>query len=339
VPHITLRAEAKSEERPNVAYFTFGVVNDAPTAEQAAADNAAPSEAVIEAVKAMGVDPKDLQSQSFSVSPAKATFAAIRRPEPRSRAFIARVPVDAAPSRAELKSAADLDPRDPQAQYYLGSVLLKLNNVDGGIEALNRAVYLNPYDAASHTALAEALARAGNNQSSERERNEAGRLKELERNAGQSRVLLGSAVEHLQSGAVDSALEELRQAVELSPDYPDVHFQLARALLRKGSHDGEAIQELRRAIELKNDDAQPHLELGLALERASQKAEALSEFRRAAELGPSLAEAHRELAKAAVASRDWQSVIVESAAILAWNPTDAQAKKDVQLAKQHAGRR
>jgi uncharacterized protein len=69
VPHITLRAEAKSEERPNVAYLTFGVVNDAPTAEQAAADNVAPSGAAIDAVKAMGVDPKDIQSQSFSVSP------------------------------------------------------------------------------------------------------------------------------------------------------------------------------------------------------------------------------------------------------------------------------
>jgi uncharacterized protein len=69
VPHITVRAEAKSEERPNVAYITFGVVNDAPTAEQAAADNATPSTAVIDAVKAMGVDPKDVQSQSFSVSP------------------------------------------------------------------------------------------------------------------------------------------------------------------------------------------------------------------------------------------------------------------------------
>jgi uncharacterized protein YggE len=69
VPHITLRAEAKSEERPNVAYLTFGVVNEAPTAEQAAADNAASSAAVTDAVKAMGVEPKDLQSQSFSISP------------------------------------------------------------------------------------------------------------------------------------------------------------------------------------------------------------------------------------------------------------------------------
>ncbi len=68
-PHITLRGEAKSEERPNIAYLTFGVVNEAPTAEQAAADNAAPSAAAIDAAKAMGVDPKDIQSQSFSVSP------------------------------------------------------------------------------------------------------------------------------------------------------------------------------------------------------------------------------------------------------------------------------
>jgi uncharacterized protein len=68
-PHITVRGEARSEERPNIAYLTFGVVNEAPTAEQAAADNAAPSATAIDAAKAMGVDPKDIQSQSFSVSP------------------------------------------------------------------------------------------------------------------------------------------------------------------------------------------------------------------------------------------------------------------------------
>ena len=64
-----MRGEAKSEERPNIAYLSFGVVNEAPTAEQAAADNAAPSAAAIDAAKAMGVDPKDIQSQSFSVFP------------------------------------------------------------------------------------------------------------------------------------------------------------------------------------------------------------------------------------------------------------------------------
>jgi hypothetical protein len=68
-PHITVRGEARSEERPNIAYLTFGVVNEAPTAELAAADNAAPSATAIDAAKAMGVDPKDIQSQSFSVSP------------------------------------------------------------------------------------------------------------------------------------------------------------------------------------------------------------------------------------------------------------------------------
>jgi hypothetical protein len=82
VPHITLRAEAKSEERPNVAYLTFGVVNDAPTAEQAAADNVAPSEAVIDAVKAMGVDPRDIQSQSFSISPVYVEESALSTRQP-----------------------------------------------------------------------------------------------------------------------------------------------------------------------------------------------------------------------------------------------------------------
>jgi len=240
-------------------------------------------------------------------------------------------------ARRELEQAVAIDPTDAQAYYYLGSVRLKLNDTDGAIAALMRAVDLNGYDSASRLALATALLKAGRNSEAEEQRRKASDLKELEANAGQSRVLLGSAVEHLSRGDVDSAIGELRQAVKLSPEYPQAQTELALALLRKGSHDSEAVQILRRALEIK-DDAQGHLQLGLALEKTRQRTEALTELRRAAELAPSTVAAHRELAKAAMVAGDWKSVIEESTAILAWNSADAEARRNLAIAQRHLER-
>ena len=237
----------------------------------------------------------------------------------------------------ELERAVGMDPNDAQAYYYLGSVRLKLNDTDGAIAALTRTVDLNGYDSASRLALSTALSKAGRNSEAEEQRRKASDLKELEANAGQSRVLLGSAVEHLSRGDVDTAVGELRQAVKLSPEYPEAQTELALALLRKGAHDSEAVQILRRALELK-DSARTHLQLGLALEKTGQRTEALNEFRRAAELAPSTVEAHRELVKAATVAGDWKSVIEESTAILAWDSDDAEARKDLDLAQRHIER-
>jgi len=230
-----------------------------------------------------------------------------------------------------------IDSNDAEAYYYLGSVRLKLNDTDGAIAALTRAVEVNGYESASRLALATALSKAGRSSESQEQSRKASALKELEANAGQSRVLLGSAVQHLAGGDIDTAIGELRQAVKLSPEYPEAQTQLALALLRKGSHDAEAVQILRRALELK-DDAGTHLQLGMALEKTGQRTEALTEFRRAAELAPSTVEAHRRLAKAAMAAGDWKAVVEESTAILAWDSDDAAARKELTLAQRHIKR-
>lgn len=240
-------------------------------------------------------------------------------------------------ARRELEQAVAIDPNDAQADYYLGSVRLKLDDTDGAIAALARAVDLNGYDSASRLALATALSKAGRDSESEEQSHKAEALKQLEANAGQSRVLLGSAMEHLDRGDIDSAIGELRQAVKISPEYPDAQTELALALLRKRPDDAEAVRILRRALELK-DDAHTHLQLGLVLEQTGQSREALAEFRQAAELAPGTIQAHRELAKAAMAAGDWKSLIEESTAILAWDSTDATARSNIVSAERHMPR-
>ena len=54
---------------------------------------------------------------------------------------------------------------------------------------------------------------------------------------------------HEDRGLIDEAVSDYRQALELSPDYADAHFNLAGALARSG-RDGEAIKHWQRYLEL-----------------------------------------------------------------------------------------
>jgi len=143
-------------------------------------------------------------------------------------------------------------------------------------------------------------------------------------------------VDHLKDGKVDVALDELRQAAALSPEYPEVQFQLALALQKKGVPPGEVANAFTKAIELKPaSSAAAHLQLGLVLKQMGRTAEALAEIKRATGLAPSLVEAHRVLGEAALESGDWSGARAEFGAILAWNAEDQGARRALSLARAH----
>ncbi len=52
---------------PDIAYVSIGVHSEAQTAKEAVAANNEASQTVIDAIKAQGVDPKDIQTTNFSV--------------------------------------------------------------------------------------------------------------------------------------------------------------------------------------------------------------------------------------------------------------------------------
>jgi uncharacterized protein YggE len=52
---------------PDIAYVSIGVHSEAKTAEEAVASNNTQTQAVIDAIKAQGVDAKDIQTTNFSV--------------------------------------------------------------------------------------------------------------------------------------------------------------------------------------------------------------------------------------------------------------------------------
>ena len=87
---------------------------------------------------------------------------------------------------------------------------------------------------------------------------------------------LGNALSD--TGRLDEAIAECREAIRLKKDFALAHYNLGGALMDKGQLD-EAIAEYREAIRLKKDFAEAHLTLGLTLQRQGRFAQALAALR------------------------------------------------------------
>jgi tetratricopeptide (TPR) repeat protein len=91
-------------------------------------------------------------------------------------------------------------------------------------------------------------------------------------------ALLDQARRLRDSGETDEALETLRQASEVSPDYPDIHFQLGQMLERMGRLD-DAIAEHRAATRCQEQFLDAHVSLAFCLLSQEKRDEAAEAFR------------------------------------------------------------
>lgn len=66
---ITISGKGTVKSAPDMVSVSAGVESQAPTAKDALAKNTAAMSRVIEALKSEGIDPKDIQTTNFSVSP------------------------------------------------------------------------------------------------------------------------------------------------------------------------------------------------------------------------------------------------------------------------------
>ena len=94
-------------------------------------------------------------------------------------------------------------------------------------------------------------------------------------------------------GEIEPAKEHLREALRLSPDFPDAHNNLGSALGAQGDLEG-AIREFRAALRTQ-DTAETRHNLGFALWRLQRADEAIAEFEHALELDPGHAPSHAKL--------------------------------------------
>jgi len=99
--------------------------------------------------------------------------------------------------------------------------------------------------------------------------------------------LMDSAAKVAETGEADTAIEQLRAASEVSPDFPDIHFRLGRLFEELGRTD-EAIAAYRRAIGCGPRYLDARVYLGFCLLRAGRADESATAFGEALELKKSM---------------------------------------------------
>jgi tetratricopeptide (TPR) repeat protein len=105
---------------------------------------------------------------------------------------------------------------------------------------------------------------------------------------------LEKARELVSIGSFDKAEAILRQAIAADPKRVDARVLLGTTLALQGVR-GEAIEQLAEAVRLSPSSANAHNEFGMVLSRFVEVKAARQEFERALELDPRLAEAHVNL--------------------------------------------
>src|ERR1700730_14446567 len=104
------------------------------------------------------------------------------------------------------------------------------------------------------------------------------------------------AIELSRMKSWDEAIASYHQALDLEPDDPSTHYNLALTLKYKGDAK-QAAEEFAAALRLKPKWADAHYGLGAAWYDLGEQAAALKELRAAVELDPANTGAHRLLAR------------------------------------------
>jgi tetratricopeptide (TPR) repeat protein len=255
----------------------------------------------------------------------------------RSLGLVLRESGDLPAAAAELRLAVAQLPDDAEGHHILGTVLLKSNDVNGAIEEFRRALALNPYLAQAHASQAQALQRAGQKEEAKKELADLESINQGTANVGRAMILVETAEDHIKKGERSTAIGELQEAISLSPDFTEAHYQLGLALMQVPDGAAKAEAAFRQVLLLTANHAPAHLQLGLLLVAQGDRAGASSEFKKAVELAPGLTDAHRALARMATDSSDWPTAVHEFQAVVAWNPSDAAAHYDLAAALKASG--
>lgn len=174
----------------------------------------------------------------------------------------------------------------PHAYHNLGLLLAKKGEVEEAREMLEAAAKLEPKNPKILGNLASVL--------TSRDPERAVRLcqKALELSPGDPEIVHKLSFALNQLGRRSEAVAYYEKALDVHPESPALHFQLAQILPES---DPRAIQELLAALKLAPNFPQAYYELGSILEKRGRVRDAMVQYRRALELRPDYDEARSRL--------------------------------------------
>jgi protein O-mannosyl-transferase len=145
---------------------------------------------------------------------------------------------------------------------------------------------------------------------------------------------LGTAL--LQTGRVDEAIIQYREALQIKPDYAEAHYNLGIALRQMGKPD-EAIAQYREALQIEPDYAEAHNNLGNTLVHQGKMDEAITQFQEVLRINPGSAEAHNNLGNILLQQGRTDEAIAHYREALQIKPDSADARNNLGIALRQKG--
>ncbi len=263
---------------------------------------------------------------------------------------------DFATAEPLLKKAAEDDPKNYQAWFYLGYVYNETNRQDLAIQAYHKALELQPGVIESNLNLGVLLAQQGSSDAG-RYLRAAAKLKpstEQLDTIAKVWMLLASKLEKTDpAGAVDAyqtaaelhpndpaPLIELGQMLENRKDLPGAEKAYKQALAREPGNGNvlavlsniymqtdrlpEAEQTLTEFLKANPASVNGHLQLGRVLRKEQKTVEASAEFEKALELKPGDEDTLRELAAVQLSNKNYNAAEATLRNLLAKHPQDPE---------------
>jgi superkiller protein 3 len=176
----------------------------------------------------------------------------------------------------KVTKAVSLNPDLTEGNTSLAGLLLATGQVDLAAAAAQRALAIDPYDAAAYNVAGRTLASKGQNSEA---------LFDFER-ATQLRGSYGPyqydyALMLVRLNRFDDAQAAVEASLKADPNFSAAH-ELLGSLLARRSQMADATSEYRRAVELQPDFSRAQLDLGLALAAEGDLTGAADHLRRAA---------------------------------------------------------
>ena len=153
----------------------------------------------------------------------------------------------------QLREALARKPDYADAHYVLGTVLRQLGQADEALAEFRATIRYQPTSAEAHLSLGQLLQQKKQTSEAAVAFAEAQRLLRKKADAQAATFAVSVGLGRIKDNDTAGAIERFREAVRLSPDYPEAHYQLALALLATGVQ-AEAHAEFAKAHRLA-----PHL--------------------------------------------------------------------------------
>jgi Flp pilus assembly protein TadD len=190
---------------------------------------------------------------------------------------------------SELKEVVKLEPKNIEANYKLGRLLLSRDHVDESIAVLEKAKSETPAAIVFLPLLGDAYLKKGN-----AEKAEENYLLALASQKDNPDALLGLARVSQKRNDGTAALDYLARARETAGSSPELHYKVGVAALALGAFD-EAKTDLEEAVKLKPDDPAYLIALGAAWLKKFDLITAEQIFRRALQMQPQNSQAEMYL--------------------------------------------